>query len=225
MSRIRERYCPARIDSDHKQVRYPLHSCPRRSREGARQPAAEPTQDAANHDGSPAIDDHSHARRSWSATIPGHLDPLGRAATSAPTLAGTTMPMVARICRPVRPVTPVGLGQDPALGLETEPRSRKEADPLCGWLGSEDTEQQIQLLFPTQEAAGPRRRDHRTPPAASSSLSRCRSPTTDRPPPERHEFVRQHEEAKAAIVADHARKGAVCRVFGHKVARHMPRHP
>jgi hypothetical protein len=34
-----------------------------------------------------------------------------------------------------------------------EPKSRKEPDPLCGWLGSDDTEQQVQLHFPTKEAA------------------------------------------------------------------------
>ena len=34
-----------------------------------------------------------------------------------------------------------------------EPLDRKTIDPLCGWSGSGDTLQQIQLRFPTREAA------------------------------------------------------------------------
>jgi hypothetical protein len=34
-----------------------------------------------------------------------------------------------------------------------EPRSRKEPDRLIGWIGSDDTDQQISLRFPTKEAA------------------------------------------------------------------------
>jgi len=34
-----------------------------------------------------------------------------------------------------------------------EPEDRKIIDPLCGWSGSGDTAQQVQLRFPTKEAA------------------------------------------------------------------------
>jgi len=34
-----------------------------------------------------------------------------------------------------------------------EPAMRKSIDPLCGWSGSGDTQQQVQLRFPTKEAA------------------------------------------------------------------------
>ena len=37
--------------------------------------------------------------------------------------------------------------------VELEPRSRKEADRLIGWVGSDDTDQQVRLRFPTKEAA------------------------------------------------------------------------
>ena len=61
--------------------------------------------------------------------------------------------MVARIYRPARTATQSGRAKTLRWVLEMEPRSRKEADPLCGWLGSDDTEQQVQLLFPSKEAA------------------------------------------------------------------------
>lgn len=61
--------------------------------------------------------------------------------------------MVARIYRPAKPATQSGWAKTRRWVLEMEPRSRKEADPLCGWLGSDDTEQQVQLYFPTKEAA------------------------------------------------------------------------
>ena len=37
--------------------------------------------------------------------------------------------------------------------VEYEPVARKEADALIGWVGSDDTLQQIRLTFPTKEAA------------------------------------------------------------------------
>lgn len=61
--------------------------------------------------------------------------------------------MVARIYLPARTATQSGRAKTGRWLLEMEPRSRKEADPLCGWIGSDDTEQQIQLRFPTREAA------------------------------------------------------------------------
>jgi hypothetical protein len=61
--------------------------------------------------------------------------------------------MVARIYRPARTATQSGRAKTLRWVLEMEPRSPKEADPLCGWIGSDDTEQQVQLRFPTKQAA------------------------------------------------------------------------
>jgi hypothetical protein len=61
--------------------------------------------------------------------------------------------MVARIYRPAKPATQSGRAKTRFWILEMEPRSRKEADPLCGWIGSDDTEQQIQLRFPDVASA------------------------------------------------------------------------
>ena len=61
--------------------------------------------------------------------------------------------MVARIYRPAKPATQSGRAKTQHWVLEMEPRSPRRADPLCGWIGSDDTEQQVQLRFPTKEAA------------------------------------------------------------------------
>lgn len=61
--------------------------------------------------------------------------------------------MVARIYRPAKPATQSGWAKTRRWVLEMEPRSRREPDPLCGWLGSDDTDQQVQLHFPTKQAA------------------------------------------------------------------------
>ena len=61
--------------------------------------------------------------------------------------------MVARIYRPARTATQSGRAKTLRWVLEMEQRSPKEADPLCGWIGSDDTEQQVQLRFPSKEAA------------------------------------------------------------------------
>ena len=37
--------------------------------------------------------------------------------------------------------------------LDFAPAQAKRPDPLMGWAGSGDTQQQVQLKFPTQEAA------------------------------------------------------------------------
>jgi hypothetical protein len=37
--------------------------------------------------------------------------------------------------------------------LEFESGSRRRADPLMGWSGGADTQSQVQLIFPTLEAA------------------------------------------------------------------------
>lgn len=61
--------------------------------------------------------------------------------------------MVARIYQPTKPATQSGRAKTRYWMLEMEPRSRREADPLVGWIGSDDTEQQVQLRFPDRDAA------------------------------------------------------------------------
>jgi hypothetical protein len=61
--------------------------------------------------------------------------------------------MVARIYQPAKTATQSGRAKTRRWLLEMEPKSRREADPLCGWLGSDDTEQQLALWFPSKEAA------------------------------------------------------------------------
>lgn len=59
----------------------------------------------------------------------------------------------ARIYQPAKTAVQSGRAKTRYWLLEMEPRSRKEADRLIGWIGSDDTEQQISLKFPTKDAA------------------------------------------------------------------------
>jgi hypothetical protein len=59
----------------------------------------------------------------------------------------------ARIYKPAKPAPQSGRFKSRYWLVEMEPRSRKEADRLIGWVGSDDTGQQLQLRFPTREAA------------------------------------------------------------------------
>jgi hypothetical protein len=61
--------------------------------------------------------------------------------------------MAARIYQPARTATQSGRAKTRYWILEMEPAAPKTVDPLCGWSGSGDTEQQLQLRFPTKEAA------------------------------------------------------------------------
>lgn len=61
--------------------------------------------------------------------------------------------MVARIYRPARTATQSGRAKTLYWVLEMAPKMPKVTDPLCGWIGSGDTEQQLELRFPTKEAA------------------------------------------------------------------------
>jgi hypothetical protein len=61
--------------------------------------------------------------------------------------------MVARIYRPARTATQSGRAKTLHWVLEMEPKMPKVTDPLCGWIGSGDTEQQLELHFPSKEAA------------------------------------------------------------------------
>jgi hypothetical protein len=60
---------------------------------------------------------------------------------------------VARIFRPSRTVMQSGQGRTRKWVLRFEPTARKEPDPLMGWLGSNDTRDQIRLTFETREQA------------------------------------------------------------------------
>lgn len=59
----------------------------------------------------------------------------------------------ARIFQPARTSIQSGRARTRQWILEMEPRARKDPDRLIGWVGSDDTTQQISLKFPTREAA------------------------------------------------------------------------
>jgi hypothetical protein len=61
--------------------------------------------------------------------------------------------MPARIYQPAKTAVQSGRAKTRVWLLEMEPRSRKEPDRLIGWVGSDDTEQQVTLRFPSKEAA------------------------------------------------------------------------
>ena len=61
--------------------------------------------------------------------------------------------MQARIYRPAKTVVSSGRFKTRAWIVEHEPKVRKEADRLIGWVGSDDTDQQVQLRFSTRETA------------------------------------------------------------------------
>lgn len=59
----------------------------------------------------------------------------------------------ARIFQPAKTAIQSGRAKTRFWLLEMEPRSRKDPDRLIGWVGSDDTAQQISLKFETKEAA------------------------------------------------------------------------
>lgn len=61
--------------------------------------------------------------------------------------------MAARIYQPAKTATSSGRAKTRYWVLEMEPEDSKTIDPLCGWSGSGDTAQQIQLKFPSLDAA------------------------------------------------------------------------
>lgn len=61
--------------------------------------------------------------------------------------------MQVRIYRPAKTAMQSGKGNTKAWVLEYEPAARKDADPLMGWLGSDDTTQQVRITFASQEEA------------------------------------------------------------------------
>jgi hypothetical protein len=61
--------------------------------------------------------------------------------------------MRARILRPGKSATQSGMARTQDWVLEFAPASARALDPLMGWTSSEDTQRQVRLRFPTQEAA------------------------------------------------------------------------
>lgn len=62
--------------------------------------------------------------------------------------------MTVRIYRPAKTAMQSGKsGNAKAWVLEHEPAAVKKADALMGWLGSDDTTQQVRLKFATREEA------------------------------------------------------------------------
>ena len=79
--------------------------------------------------------------------------------------------MTARIYRPTKTAMQSGKALTDRWILEFEPAEAKKPDPLMGWAGSGDTQQQVQLSFPSREDAqayadryGIAARVHATPP-------------------------------------------------------------
>ncbi|MCB9944804.1 MAG: ETC complex I subunit [Geminicoccaceae bacterium] len=59
----------------------------------------------------------------------------------------------ARIYQPAKTQASSGRRKTRQWLVEFEPTARKQADRLIGWIGSDDTQQQVQLHFPSKEAA------------------------------------------------------------------------
>ncbi|MBY0335109.1 MAG: ETC complex I subunit [Acetobacteraceae bacterium] len=64
-----------------------------------------------------------------------------------------THPTVVRIAVAAQPATQSGKATAGAWVLQFRPAERPRIDPLTGWAGSGDMRQQVQLSFPTREAA------------------------------------------------------------------------
>lgn len=87
----------------------------------------------------------------------GIVEGLKRGAVRRISVAGylweLTYLMAARLYQPAKTATSSGRAKTRYWILEMEPEDRKSVDPLCGWSGSGDTQQQIQLKFPTRDTA------------------------------------------------------------------------
>ena len=59
----------------------------------------------------------------------------------------------ARILRPAKTAMSSGTARSKSWILEFEPATRREAEPLMGWISAEDTLNQIRLQFETLAAA------------------------------------------------------------------------
>ncbi len=81
--------------------------------------------------------------------------------------------MAARIYQRPKNAMQSGKARTDEWVLEFEQSEARRADPLMGWTGSSDTQAQVQLSFPTKDAArayadkyGIAARVHNTPPRA-----------------------------------------------------------
>ena len=61
--------------------------------------------------------------------------------------------MDVRIYRPAKNAMQSGRGNSKRWVLEFEPSAPRVIDPLMGWWGSSDTRRQVELRFPSKEAA------------------------------------------------------------------------
>lgn len=61
--------------------------------------------------------------------------------------------MTARIYKPSKNAMQSGKAKTQNWILEFEQSDKKRPDALMGWAGSQDTQSQVRLFFPTQEAA------------------------------------------------------------------------
>lgn len=61
--------------------------------------------------------------------------------------------MHARVYLPAKQATSSGRAKTHGWIVEPEPLARRDPDGLMGWIGSDDTEQQVILRFPSKEAA------------------------------------------------------------------------
>lgn len=61
--------------------------------------------------------------------------------------------MTARIYQPPKNAMQSGKAHTDEWVLEFVPSEQRKADPLMGWSGSGDTQVQVELAFPTLEAA------------------------------------------------------------------------
>ncbi len=68
--------------------------------------------------------------------------------------------MRARIYQPARTAMSSGTAKTKNWVLEYSAEAHRDVDPLMGWTSSDDTQSQIRLRFPTQEAALDYAREH-----------------------------------------------------------------
>jgi len=66
---------------------------------------------------------------------------------------GTAATMPARIYQRYKNAMQSGRARTDEWVLEFESRRRKRPDPLTGWAGGAETQEQVRLTFPTLEAA------------------------------------------------------------------------
>ena len=81
--------------------------------------------------------------------------PASRSNRPTPTFGGSVFPSdaVARIFRPARSALTSGKARTKRWVLHFDRRTPPVIEPLMGWTGGDDTLTQVELTFPTREAA------------------------------------------------------------------------